>query len=141
VSDRQVLTAEGAIGLLRLIVFEKGSDYVYRVPEGVLVCRNFVGQEPSCLVGHALNRLGLSGNEADRLGIEGGADARHSCRALSDSDFAWSFSDDAIRIFEAAQLVQDDQGSWGSALAIAERVFQEILDERPNPVEISDDLC
>ena len=89
---------------LRAVVADKGDDYVY--PESS--CAYSLDGEPACIVGHVYARLGL-------LPL-----ARRN--AIAWRMFPDLISEKARSALEAAQRVQDARGTWGEALAAAERV-------------------
>jgi hypothetical protein len=118
--EKMILDADGAIRALRTVVFEKGADYVYPGTSGDK-CFNFVDGEPSCIVGSVLALLGLTFEQADRLGVSGSSSAWDTTRELNlDDDFEWTITEQAKQIFGEAQTVQDNRKTWGEALAAAE---------------------
>ena len=109
-ADLSNLTVGEFLHTLRQVVAEKGTNYVY--PESDITdsgCRYRVDGRPSCLIGHALDRLGhvvppeLEAKSAafvlDRLGVSQAA---------------------VGRVADMAQLVQDEGHTWGEALETAE---------------------
>lgn len=123
-----VLDGKGAIGLLRLVVFEKGADFVYEKVsrDGVLLCVNFSDGQPSCIVGHVLANLGVSGEVADRLDISGSYTPGEVATVLEKRKYEWQLDDDAVGILYTAQGRQDEGASWGEALADAEELFSRL---------------
>ena len=91
---------------LRAVVAAKGADYVY--PESA--CFYAINGEPACIVGHVYARLGL----LDKATQDSGA----SAWALHESKITSNGRD----FLGNAQRVQDARGTWGEALAAAERV-------------------
>ena len=96
---------------LRAVVADKGADYVY--PE--YACFYAISGKPSCIVGHVYARLGL-------------------LPLVRRNEVAWRMFPGLIEAkarfaLERAQNVQDGtdpklqrRGTWGEALAAAERV-------------------
>lgn len=122
-----ILDAKGAIGLLRLVVFEKGADFVYEKVDfdGAHIprCVNFHEGEPSCIVGHVLANLGVSAEDAARMGVDGNMSAINVAGNLERFGYEWKIDSDAVDILTAAQIRQDNGQSWGEALAYAENLF------------------
>lgn len=134
-TEKQKFGADEAILSLRAVVFEKGADYMYCNPawtqeditSGITRCLNFHGDEPGCIVGHLLAKLGLTPELARFLQIADGKSAYDSCGLLSgDPDFPWTFTVNAVQILGTAQLHQDDRKTWGFALERAEECYAEI---------------
>lgn len=122
---RMVLDTEGAIRALRTVVFEKGADYVYPGTRGDR-CFNFVDGEPSCIVGSVLALLGLTFEQAERLGVSGSRDSWETTKELNDlqdGSFDWVIDEGARLVLSVAQEVQDARSSWGYALAFVESMF------------------
>lgn len=118
----KILTGEGALGLLRLVVFEKGEGYVYpNSVNRVEGCRNFEDGQPSCIVGHVFAKLGVTYDDAVNASIDGTKGVRWSTNCLEKSGFEWSFSRNAIKVLSSAQSWQDRGATWGEALAAAEK--------------------
>lgn len=130
-TEKMILDAEGALRTLRLVVFEKGADYVY--PEALRIsdmgCRNFFNEAPSCIVGHALNMLGLSYEAAVAAKVTDGMGIYSTAARLDGfSDFEWEITNEAMTVFATAQSHQDNGHSWGDALAASERVFKDLVE-------------
>lgn len=117
-----VLTGEGALGVLRLVVFEKGNGYVYpRAEDEVDTCRNFKDGQPSCIVGHVFARLGVTYELAVAAAMNGSMGAYSSIRNLGSYGWTdWTFSPEAQNALTSAQSWQDRGSTWGEALAAAE---------------------
>lgn len=118
-----VLTAEGAIGLLRMVVFEKGADFRYQKvasPNGYPWCVNFHEGQPSCIVGHVLANLGLTGEDAGRWRVAGDVGVSETFGRLDGTEFGWTADTDAADILTIAQSQQDNGMTWGEALSAAE---------------------
>lgn len=120
-----------ALHLLREVVAEQGPDYVYkRVPAseyGGCVYFHPTTSEPSCIVGRALAKEGLKPsaltgyqNEAVRIRVL--AD-----RALPGAGLL--VTDDAARVFSAAQEAQDDGKTWGESLRWAETAAKQVAQD------------
>lgn len=138
-TEKLTFDAQQALGLLRLVVFEKGKDFLYANPDwthrdlvdNTTKCVNFHGDEPGCIVGHVLSRLGLTAEQAKVLGISGGASAYDSCTALNQDDgFGWEFTDNAVILLTEAQSHQDSRSPWGEALAKAEAEYRALMAEK-----------
>lgn len=128
---RQVLDGLGALGVLRVVVLDKGHDFVYRRAELGMSCVNFTHDGPSCIVGHALERLGVTADEAHVLDIDGEVSADTTCRVLNEADnFGWEFTPEAVSLFTTVQVVQDSGQSWGYALDRAAEQLAEMLTDR-----------
>ena len=100
----------GVLEHLRAVVADKGADHVY---VGACVYSRY--GEPACIVGHVYARLGLLPL------VRRNTSARRMFPDL--------ISAEARSALEAAQRVQDgsgydaaSRGTWGEALAAAERV-------------------
>lgn len=106
------LTAGEFLHTLRQVVAERGANYVYpeseRLESGA--CRYWHNGQPSCMIGHALDVLGLvvppslEGLSAPYVLYEFGAPVQVG------------------RVAVYVQAAQDLGGSWGEALVAAERV-------------------
>lgn len=121
ISDTKVLET------LREIVAEQ-PDYVYKSPEhqrGVFARCFYVHTDPAvphdidkavagCLVGHVLNRLGVSLLE---LKQHEGEDAKYAADNLGLGSVAGC-------VLQRAQGAQDDGETWAGALATAEAVSE-----------------
>lgn len=120
-----ILDAKGAIGLLRLVVFEKGADHTYsRVPGSFgPVCVNFYDGEPSCIVGHVLANLGVSAEKAAEMEVSHNVSVVNVARNLKRCGYEWEIGEDAVDLLEEAQTLQDNGHTWGEALANAEISF------------------
>lgn len=104
---------------LNAVVDEKGGDYVY---EGGRMSRTYVAyDEPSCIVGTALHRLGVSIStltEMDRRTIDGAAiSSRNVLEVLEGSGFI--LDNDAVMLLATAQVLQDAEIPWGDAVRMA----------------------
>lgn len=109
-------TAEDAIQALRDSVdaAPEGPNFVYTHATCTYV--DLDGRTPSCLVGHALVRLGVPIDVLTEL------DAKDDSAADNLYDFGIG-DERASLIFSAAQQLQDASHPWGDALAAAERHF------------------
>jgi hypothetical protein len=124
-SNRLHIDGQRALELLREVVAEHGTETVYQqVPvmgsDGSerLMCVYAHDGQPSCLIGHALHRAGVTVDELAAL--QGVADelddvlpARVDLDPLAES------------VFYAAQFLQDDGSPWGEALTAAEEAAVE----------------
>ena len=114
-----VITYDMALEALNAVVDEKGGDYVY---EGGRMSRTYVAyDEPSCIVGNALHRLGVSIStltEMDRRTIDGAAiSSRKVLEVLEGSGFI--LDNDAVMLLATAQVLQDAEIPWGDAVRMA----------------------
>ena len=103
-------------------VAAENPDFVYRSIGGKCVYES--DGEPSCLVGHALFRLGVpasqvaSFNECGAIGLVIDANASVFGEMRADAD-EWEYRE----LLAMAQAYQDGQLPWGQAVAHAERVM------------------
>ena len=114
-----VIAFDMALEALNAVVDEKGGDYVY---EGGRMSRTYVAyDEPSCIVGNALHRLGVSIStltEMDRRTIDGAAiSSRKVLEVLEGSGFI--IDNDAVMLLATAQVLQDAEIPWGDAVRMA----------------------
>lgn len=114
-----VITFDMALEALNAAVDEKGDDYVYQ-GEGTF-CAYVASDEPSCIVGNALHRLGVSIPtlaKMDKCAIGGAViTSRKVLEVLEDSGF--TLDDDAVILLSTAQTLQDDNVPWGVAVRAA----------------------
>lgn len=113
------ITFDMALEALNAVVDEKGGDYVY---EGGRMSRTYVVyDEPSCIVGNVLHRLGVSIStltEMDRRTIDGAAiSSRKVLEVLEGSGFI--LDNDAVMLLATAQVLQDAEIPWGDAVRMA----------------------
>lgn len=114
-----VIAFDMALEALNAVVDEKGGDYVY---EGGRMSRTYAAyDEPSCIVGNALHRLGVSIStltEMDRRTIDGAAiSSRKVLEVLEGSGFI--LDNDAVMLLATAQVLQDAEIPWGDAVRMA----------------------
>lgn len=130
------LTGQGALGLLRLAVFEKGDKYVYPLAlQGPGDCQNFENGQPSCIVGHVFEKLGVTYDLALAAGIDGSVGAAGSIARLKSHGWTdWTFSLEATCVLISAQSWQDRGSTWGEALAAAEKSL-ELGEVVPHPLD------
>lgn len=111
-NDLRALTTGEFLHALRQVVAEKGASYVYPSSERDArgVCHYWRNGQPSCIIGHALDALGvvvppkMEGESAHEVLSDLGAPERVGKVAMM------------------AQATQDLYGTWGEALAEAELV-------------------
>jgi hypothetical protein len=100
------ITLEELKEAIRAVIATEGEDRVY-LPQGdqcLYVHTDKDGcSDPGCLIGHALNRLGISLDEL----------SRNEDVAAQDLDF-WD-SDDTAAFAREIQFLQDDGAPWGHA--------------------------
>jgi hypothetical protein len=130
-------TEQDALNGLRQAVSGRGASYIY--PQGTCVYVTDVNGdlEPSCMVGYALVSMGVP----MRLIYESFCN-RNSFPSLATflaHSHGYDFTPGAIKVFTAAQAVQDKgacicecctcaakkRGTWGEALAAAQRYATE----------------
>lgn len=114
-----VITYDMALEALNAVVDEKGGDYVY---EGGRMSRTYAAyDEPSCIVGNALHRLGVSIStltEMDRRTIDGAAiSSRKVLEVLEGSGFI--LDNGSVMLLATAQVLQDAEIPWGDAVRMA----------------------
>jgi hypothetical protein len=115
------------------IVTEYGSDYVYVRPthDGGYNggCRYEWADEPSCLIGKVLFKLGASLEMLRRLDADCGSIINLQSGGYSDllAELGIVHRDTTVRVLQAAQTVQDSNGTWGQALEDAKEVAESIL--------------
>lgn len=108
-----------ALVFLEKAIGEKGADYVYEV-NGLnakveadrgnsLQCLYFDKGQPSCIVGHVLDYMGIGANEA----IEN-EPARNALDGLIETD------EKTITLLDKVQEHQDKGVPWGEALRLAQ---------------------
>jgi hypothetical protein len=100
------VTATEVAEVLEEAVGAKGEDFVYSTPDGRVPCLYLHGDQPGCLVGDVLLRLG-----ADPEGL------RETGPVV---DLNWTLLGlrlpvSAIEALQGAQEVQDDKKTWGEA--------------------------
>jgi len=106
-----------ALSVMSKVVDEAGRDHVYVKPDVLTGCRYVHGigssQQPGCLIGHVLHRLGLSLADlhaTDEGGPDGGEDA-----AITDYGSRLGLHPVTVDVLAEAQGVQDDGTPWGGA--------------------------
>lgn len=95
-----------------------------RVPGSGNACRYQYLGHPSCLIGHALFRAGATMTSLEMLDRHGA-----SARAIPDRAYNLDVSEDASRVFQAAQNVQDGGDTWGAALENARRKYKLLVEK------------
>lgn len=103
------ITPEKAIALLEECVAEKGAAFIYERPQGN-ACAFVDKGVPSCLVGHALHKAGITLAALRRFDKVGG---NIECLV---NDGSIALPEVATSIFQRAQELQDDGWTWGKAL-------------------------
>lgn len=117
-----------AIEALRTVVAGR-EDFVYHSPDGAAgLCVNFNvldAYRPSCVVGHVLDLWGLP-QELRPVAADGSV---HRVNLkLRDKRSPFVMSMEAMQVLAAAQKFQDEQGTWGGALAKAEEVYGTLME-------------
>lgn len=113
----QQITREGFTKALQDAVADAGDDYVYPRENG---CQYVHNGAPSCLIGHALHRMGapikeLATFDSYRPGITASAETALRHLGCPDSRLRCAA--------EAAQQAQDDGKTWGRARDVFLRVL------------------
>jgi hypothetical protein len=110
------INLERVVETAKMVVAERGEDYVYEGPGDVRgngMCRYVYRDQPSCLVGHVLYRLGVpleTLKSADGVSFA----ATDVCSDLLRGS---AFDDGEIGDFlDAVQSRQDIGETWGNAL-------------------------
>jgi hypothetical protein len=126
-----VITIDGpeALELLKTAVAEKGAGYVYEEPAGSIGCRyaDVENDEPSCIVGNALHRKGITVatlDEMDRADLVHEDDVSSTtisqiCTLDTAALYGFELTDSARGVFATAQAQQDSRVPWGRAVALA----------------------
>lgn len=103
-------------GLRQVVIEQHGPDTIYRIPQ-VGRCVYVERGACSCLIAHVLVYLG----------VPVGALQPWNDTEITDVTLAGvSISDNARRVFAAAQSAQDIGETWGQALADAETVYAKL---------------
>lgn len=112
-----VVTQEAAMDALRDAVAEKGAEYVYPENEKIGISCSYVWDgRPSCIVGNALHRLGVSLDILGRFEMTTAASVLDSLRYRK----ILVVDTETRQAYDEAQTAQDDGRPWGEALAAAE---------------------
>jgi hypothetical protein len=106
---------DAAVQALRECVTERGENYVY-TPCSIWGCVYWHDKtnEPGCLIGLALYKLGVSSSVLQKLGNLHVRD-RDNTKAFAAAGFALTNS--ATAVFAHAQSLQDHSMPWGRAVA------------------------
>jgi hypothetical protein len=117
------ITYDMAVAALEAAVEEKGADYVYPESEKVEDTCQYLNEDgsPSCIVGNALMRLGVT-----RLPRHGtGSPSAYTLLVATDyGPEPVALADErTARLFEWAQHVQDDGTPWGEAVRLAKEAI------------------
>ena len=107
-----------ALRLLREVVAEKGSGYVYTG-----LCVYAYEGACGCLIGHALHRAGVSIEQLAAMDEQPAADVAIDKVQLPDG---LEIDERAKQILYAAQLKQDNGHTWGTALTEAIRTARNL---------------
>lgn len=114
-----------ALALLNRAVEEKGKDFEYRDQEGGLrACSYFHGQEPGCIVGHALSYIGVKRDDLYLPGTDdfntGTAFDNPDLHSALRANAKVKFTRKARLVLLTAQCAQDHGDAWGKAVDAAE---------------------
>lgn len=127
----ELITAEQAIKGLRLAVADRGRDYID--PNVDDDCRYVVDDQPGCIAGTALHKIGVpletlaayEGN-AVRAMIPGERVTFSPTRGSSITDEGGILTRDAGEILNVAQQLNDSAHTWGTCLNHAEERYGQI---------------
>ena len=118
------ITTENVIELLEKAVEIKGADYVYPAGECFYSNRK-VNPEPMCIVGYV-----LADEEPELFSEVAERESRESLSCgimdFEDWDIALPIDFKTTNVLYAAQRVQDNGGTWGTALEAAKARLAEI---------------
>ena len=117
------LSAERALQIMREVVAEYGEDHVYTTPDGTPAdgmssCFYVHDDQPGCIAGHVFHRAGISLQTLRDAESSGANGVAHKLGIPAET---------GATLYQA-QLTQDDGGTWGEALAEAERYAAEQSD-------------
>lgn len=115
INERRVIDTDRALDLLKKAVYERGTDYVYK--DHFERCQNFLVRdhkhhkagEAACIVGHAMDQLGLTIRECGNMGAQNTRDM------VNGKNTGYFITEGAMLVFKIAQKIQDGGGSWGLA--------------------------
>ena len=110
------------------VVNQYGGDFVYTKPANSDVCQYMHGEQPGCLIGHVLVRLGAQAEVlrvAEQNFITGqghglGVEDFLGILAPTWSTLGYSLTEDAVHMLTVAQNLQDCSNTWGRALEAAQ---------------------
>lgn len=112
-------TKKDVLQAMSEVVAEVGEDRVYQIPKGAYNCVYTDNGEPSCLIGHVINKLDPEAFRELRR-----ADAAYTgiaALALQEGGYLpqkfWTKS--AMAVASSAQRAQDQGNTWGEALGQA----------------------
>lgn len=104
--QRIKVSEEVVISTLREVAAGR-PDYVYERPEGGSYCLYVHGDQPGCIVGHVLNRLGVPLAELEKR--EGRGAFVVAAEFLHTTGFA-------REVLDVAQALQDRGRTWGESV-------------------------
>lgn len=106
-----------AVHLLRVAVRDYGVDHAmpHKAPAFY-----FHGNQPLCIVGVALELVGLRRDMLMPFANFARVDSVTFAKALAQHNY--SMTDGAVKVFRAAQSASDDGAPWGEALQEAEGI-------------------
>jgi hypothetical protein len=111
---------------LTKIVSEQGEDFIYQPPEGTLgQCQYVHNGRPDCLVGKALYQLGVSVDLLRTLDHEGGM----NIGKVDLAQLGLDMPPEALEALDTAQMLQDGQETWGTALQAAKKALEGYLED------------
>ena len=132
------IDARRALELLIDVVDQYGEDTVYEKIVDLRAgsdpdsnyspgCWYEYNNEPSCLVAHALHNAGVPLHVLRQLDLGGHAAAELD--VLDVGDLSEHVTEDAARIFNTAQVYQDNGDTWGEALKASRFVYNSLTEE------------
>jgi hypothetical protein len=117
-TDVRVVNADEAYRLLVEVV-EGNENFVYTPPVQDAsfgdTCVYFVGDQPSCGVGHVLAKLGVTEVHP--------AENSMGFSKFPAREYGLRFTDEARGLLDRFQYFQDDKQPWGSALQKTAELF------------------
>lgn len=103
------INKQQAIDYLNKAIIDK-QDFVYSTPLGTAYCRYAHEDEPGCLVGNVFYAAGCSMEDLEAFDEIGDVMEVHYQSNLI------KMSNDAARLLQRVQLLQDNGDSWGEAV-------------------------
>jgi hypothetical protein len=108
------ITQEKFMSALRDAVAEKGDDYVYSRLDGYVgTCLYVHDDEPGCIMGNALHRMGVS---LDQLGDKEGEGITSVLEYLHNRGIIGDYPSLDLEKLSSIQAAQDCGSTWGKAV-------------------------
>lgn len=128
------ITYQDALAALRAAVHERGANYVYRPVDGLDQCvYRTEDNQPSCIVGNALVRLGVPVEDLPSPhGIQKNAKALlgHGPGKLDVPLRGVNATVSAANLFDLVQIEQDGGTTWGKAVELAVLELSRCVNDR-----------